>query len=227
MCSEEWESTYLKLVRVVTNPKKFSKVLHAWHIDQNARILDLCCGSGGSLEVFLKAGYRRLYGLDISYNLLSRIRNGLPLVLADANACPIGSGVFDVVVIHKALHHFLDHRLLLGEIKRVLKPDGLFCFIEPRKTWFRKLYHLVLLSPFVEIFPSLLNVRKAALIEEGETYFRWLDNAQRFINILEKDHAFTMVSRTDDLLHHIVQCRKSLQQGRTPDSSTAMHDCKL
>ena len=218
MCSDDWERTYLKLVRVVTNPKKFARVLRAWHIDQTATILDLCCGSGGSFDVFLRAGYRNLYGLDISYNLLSRSGNGVPLVLADANACPIKSSVFDVVIIHKALHHFLDHRQLLDEIKRILKPGGLFCFIEPRKTWFRTLYHLALFSPFVDFIPPLLNVRKAALIEEGETYFRWLDNAPLFLRMLEERYAFATISRRDDMLHHIVQCRKRVEKTDMSDS---------
>lgn len=207
MCSEEWEKTYLKLVRFVTNPKKFAKVLGAWNIDRNARILDLCCGSGGSFEVFLKAGYRNLYGLDISHNLLTRIKNGVPLIVADATACPLKADSFDAVVIHKALHHFLDHRPLLSEIKRLLKPDGLFCFIEPRKTWFRKLYHFILFSPFTDVIPPLVSVRNAALIEEGATYFRWLETSTEFLAMLEKTYGFATESRTDDLLHHIVKCR--------------------
>ncbi|MEI6125888.1 MAG: class I SAM-dependent methyltransferase [Pseudomonadota bacterium] len=207
MCSEKWENTYLRLIRIVTNPKKFSKTLKKWKLQQDSRILDLCCGNGGSLEVFKKAGYRNLYGLDLSPNLLSRVKKGVPLILADANICPIQNNAFDVVIIHKALHHFLDHRLLLTEIKRILKPEGFFCFIEPRKTWFRKLYHLVLFSPFIEIFPPLLSMRNAALIEEGETYFSWLDNSHQFFHMLESGFAFATESRKDDLIHHIVKCR--------------------
>ena len=207
MCSEEWEATYLKFIRIVVNPKKFSKILRQWDIEPRAKILDLCCGTGGSIKVFRKAGYHNVYGLDISLNLLGRVKQGIPVLLADANACPIKNEAFDVVVIHKALHHFLDHHRLLAEIKRILKPDGIFCFIEPRKTWFRKLYHVALLSPFAELFPPLLRMRHAALIEEGKTYFKWLDNTDEFFDLLENRFSFTTESRRDDFMHHIVKCR--------------------
>jgi len=208
MCSEEWENTYLRLVKIVTNPYKFSRALKAWNLKRDAKILDLCCGSGGTLKVFRDAGYANLFGLDISFNLLSHAGIPSPLVRGDANNCPLKRSVFDVVIIHKALHHFLDHAPLLKEIKRILKPEGCFCFIEPRKSWFRDLYHVVLFSPFIEIFPPLLNMRNAALVEEGETYFSWLDNSSDFFSLLEETFDFATESRKDDLIHHIVKCRK-------------------
>ncbi|MCX8042602.1 MAG: class I SAM-dependent methyltransferase [Desulfobacterota bacterium] len=207
MCSDEWEATYLRFIRVVANPKKFARVLQKWQLNPNARILDLCCGNGSGLDVFWNAGFRNVYGLDISRNFLRRVRKDVPVVLADAQACPIRSGSFDVVIIHKALHHFFDHAPVLAEVKRMLKPDGFFCFIEPRKTWFRTLYHIVLMSPVAELFPPLARMRQAALIEEGPTYFTWLDNADAFFTMLEQQFSFVVESRTDDIMHHIVKCR--------------------
>jgi ubiquinone/menaquinone biosynthesis C-methylase UbiE len=207
MLSKDWENTYLGLERIVTNPKKFTKVLKSWNLPKDAKILDLCCGNGGSLRVFTGSEYHNLFGLDISFNLLSRVKASVPLILGDANNCPIKNSTFDVIIIHKALHHFLDHAPLLTEIKRILKPEGYFCFIEPRKTWFRTLYHVILFSPFIEIFPPLISMRNAALIEEGETYFHWLNNSDKFFTMLENSFDFTTESRKEDLFHYIVKCR--------------------
>lgn len=231
MLSENWENTYLRLERIVTNPKKFIRVLKSWNLPKDAKILDLCCGNGGTLNIFKGSEYRNLFGLDISFNLLSRVKASVPLILGDGNKCPIKKSSFDVIIIHKALHHFLDHAPLLKEIKRILKPGGHFCFIEPRKTWFRTLYHVILLSPFIEIFPSLINMRNAALIEEGETYFHWLNNSDNFFRMLEYSFDFTTESRKEDLFHYIVKCRNLKQEvplGSTKQRTldTALYDNK-
>ncbi len=210
ICSEEWEQTYLRLVRIVTNPGKFAKVMKKWNLHHDSRILDLCCGNGGTLDVFRRAGYRNLTGLDVSNNLLKRAKNNIPLVQADANHCPFREDIFDAIIIHKALHHFLDLDPLITEVKRLLKPEGYFCFIEPRKTWFRDLYHVVLLSPLVNIIPPLVQLRNAALIEEGETYFKWLDNSHVFFNMLEKRFHFSTVHKIEDLCHYIVKCKSPI-----------------
>lgn len=207
--NEEWEETYLNLTWLVANPKKFKKVLKSWNLNKDSRILDLCCGNGGCFQVFSNTGYNKVFGLDISSNLLSRVESSVPLIRGNVFQCPIKDNVIDVVFMNKALHHFLDFTSLLSEIKRVLKPNGLFCFVEPRSTWFRSLYHAVFLSPFVDIYPPLKRYKYASLIAEAETYFPWLRNSHTFFKMLEEKFDFTIESNEENLAHYVVKCKSN------------------
>lgn len=191
---------------IVTNPGKLARVLKSWDMERDARLIDLCCGNGESFQVFSKAQYNYLWGIDNSFNLLTSVKTRVPLVQGDARQCPIKDNSFDVVFINKALHHFSNHTALLTEIKRILKPGGYFCFIEPRSTWLRRLFHAVLLSPLIEIFPPFRDLKKALTIE-SETYFFWLNNARSFFTMREETFRFRIESLNKDLLHYAVKCR--------------------
>ena len=203
----EWQNTYLNLTWMVANPKKFAKYLKSWNLDKNSVILDLCCGNGGCFQVFNDADYKKVFGLDISSNLLSNVKTNVPLMQGDVFQCPVKDNAVDVVFINKALHHFLDFAPLLSEIKRVLKPNGVFCFVEPRSTWFRNLYHAVFLSPFADIWAPLKRFKYACLIAEADTYFPWLKNAHTFFKMLEEKFDFTIESNNKNLAHYVVKCK--------------------
>jgi ubiquinone/menaquinone biosynthesis C-methylase UbiE len=209
MQCKDWEETYLKFSWLVVNPKKLSRVLKEWNLDRDAKILDLCCGSGGCFPVFRKENYNNLFGLDLSSNLLSRADSGVPLIQGDAFHCPIKDNTFDVVFINKALHHFLDHTALLKEVKRILKPQGYLCFIEPRSTWFRNIYHAVFFFPLIDIVPPLKEFKRASLVEEAGTYFPWLSNTPNFFRKLEGKHGFSIELKKKDLSHYVIKCKNN------------------
>jgi ubiquinone/menaquinone biosynthesis C-methylase UbiE len=99
--------------------------------------VDLGCGTGVMLDK-LAARYARVTGIDISAEMLegfdlSDLREGLAVALlrADMAALPLRSGSCDVVVCRSALHHMEDEAAVLGEIARVLAPDGRLILGEP------------------------------------------------------------------------------------------------
>lgn len=106
--------------------------------DKNVRIIDLCCGTGDQLSHILKAGYRQLYGLDLSADMIgiaSRKSALLQLYLGDATEVPFPDASFDVVLISLALHDKSNEQRhqILAEIRRLLKPSAFalaadFCF---------------------------------------------------------------------------------------------------
>lgn len=115
------------------------------------KILDMCCGAGGSTRTLARiAGPRAaLFGLDLSSGQLRLARRrrgleGVPLVEADALQCPYLDGVFDKVVISYALHEMSrEHRLAaLAEARRVLRDGGVVVVPEmdsppsPAVLWF-------------------------------------------------------------------------------------------
>ena len=100
------------------------------------RILDF--GAGGC---WVSDGLQRLglsvFAVDISHDLLKIGRDRLAqtgrarVVTGDAEALPFASGAFDRVICLNAIHHVPHIPGALGELARVLDPDGLVVFSEP------------------------------------------------------------------------------------------------
>ena len=109
--------------------KKFRAVLH----DTNARVLDLCCGTGDQAFAFRKeapAG-AEITGSDFVPEMLVRARaksaaSGarIDFVEADALALPFGDSSFDLVSCAFGFRNLANYDRGLQEILRVLKPEG-------------------------------------------------------------------------------------------------------
>ena len=113
---------------------------HPWVFDQLSlnsgdQVLELGCGPG---NLWFENAERlppgsNLYLTDYSQGMLRKSRENLQKAgiwnqFAGVDAChiPFASNVFDVVVANHMLYHVADLRLALGEISRILKPEGRF-----------------------------------------------------------------------------------------------------
>lgn len=103
------------------------------------RGLDLCCGTGGGMEMLRDFCCEQVVGLDFSRGMLSVARerqagaSGIPrseYVRGNALALPFGR-VFDIVVCFGAFGHILkqDQPSFMAEVARVLRPGGRFVFL--------------------------------------------------------------------------------------------------
>lgn len=103
-----------------------------WNPDKlPALILDLGCGTGGSLPLLRNWG--TVVGLDTSpFALKLAGRKGMKYaVLGDAGNLPFTNDSFDLVAILDVLEHLGDDLKALKEIWRVLKPKGAVVFTVP------------------------------------------------------------------------------------------------
>jgi SAM-dependent methyltransferase len=94
------------------------------------RILDIGCGPRGSLEWAGMAAER--VGLDPlvgEYQKLGIERHHMTYVSAPAERIPFPDAYFDVACSFNSLDHVDDLPQVIGEIKRVVKPGGLFLLI--------------------------------------------------------------------------------------------------
>jgi SAM-dependent methyltransferase len=99
------------------------------------KILDIGCGPLGSLEWADRAARR--VGLDPladKYKALGTDRQAMEYVNAEAEKMPFADGTFDVVSTFNSLDHVEDLARVISEIKRVLKPGGLFLLITDTHT---------------------------------------------------------------------------------------------
>ena len=99
------------------------------------RILDLGCGDGLTLAFLAGKGFD-VTGIDYSEIGLANARKRLAetgksakLIVGDIYApLPFADGAFDAVIAYQVINHnrIGEIRKLLQEIKRILKPGGLF-----------------------------------------------------------------------------------------------------
>ena len=108
-------------------------------------VLDLACGSGVLLEICRQrcGGFSKLTGVDMSEEelVLARQRNpdsGVRLYQGIAQDLSfIDDGEFDVILCHWALTLMDQVPLVMREIKRLLRPQGIFAAIVDGDQLFR------------------------------------------------------------------------------------------
>lgn len=99
------------------------------------KILDLGCGTGKNLEHFQQFG--AVFGVDGAKEALQFCRQrGLTQVkLADLEKkLPFADNSFDVITLLDVLEH-IKEPMVLQEVQRILKPNGLFIVTVPAFPW--------------------------------------------------------------------------------------------
>jgi demethylmenaquinone methyltransferase / 2-methoxy-6-polyprenyl-1,4-benzoquinol methylase len=103
----------------------------------DARILDLCCGTGDVLLDLQSAAKSRIIGADFCHPMLTAARQKAHsrratalLVEADALRLPMADGSFDAISIAFGFRNLTNYRGGLQELARVLKPGGVLAILE-------------------------------------------------------------------------------------------------
>jgi 2-polyprenyl-3-methyl-5-hydroxy-6-metoxy-1,4-benzoquinol methylase len=108
---------------------------------QNALLLDVGCGSGATLEMLDKLGWR-VEGVDFDPRAVERARKrGLRVHLGELQDQGLSSDSFDVIVSAHVVEHVPDPMDLLRECHRLLKPKGHLVVITPNLGgWGHRIY---------------------------------------------------------------------------------------
>ena len=121
--------------------------------NKNARILDLCCGTGAQLRYLEKEGYINLHGLDLDPGMIAYAKEcsqSIKFYEGDASKTHFDDGAFDSVIISLAIHD-KDQALresILKEAVRLISKHGAiyiadFAFDKKSTRWGRFLISLV------------------------------------------------------------------------------------
>lgn len=102
--------------------------------NRSLKILDLCCGAGQTTQ-FLTQYSDQVTGLDISPLAIERAKRNVPqadYIISPAEKMAIADAQFDIVHSSAALHEMTPTQLrqIFQEVYRVLKPGGIFTFID-------------------------------------------------------------------------------------------------
>ena len=101
-------------------------------------VLDAGCGTGyGTAELARVAS--TAIGFDIAQEAVAYARPNFPapkFLQASAVCLPFAPGSFDLATAFEVIEHLANWRALLSEVKRILKPSGLFLVSTPNKRYY-------------------------------------------------------------------------------------------
>ena len=117
----------------------------------DARVLDLCCGTGDVLLDLQTMAVNPVLGADFCHPMLVTAAEKMrarqyagTLVEADALELPLAANSLDAITIAFGFRNLVNYRAGLAEFARVLKPDGVLAILEfshPPGFWLRTSYY--------------------------------------------------------------------------------------
>lgn len=101
-------------------------------------VVDCACGSGIGSEAFAAAGARSVTAFDVSEDDVKRARAratlpNLAFEHGSALDLPVEASSVDVYISFETIEHLEDDVGFLKEVRRILKPDGLFLCSTPNR----------------------------------------------------------------------------------------------
>jgi demethylmenaquinone methyltransferase/2-methoxy-6-polyprenyl-1,4-benzoquinol methylase len=118
----------------------------------DARVLDICCGTGDLLLALERRGHTSVLGSDFCHPMLvgaahkiSRARARASLFEGDALRLPLRNGSLDLVTVAFGFRNLANYDAGLAEMRRVLRAGGTAAILEfsqPPNAVFAALYNL-------------------------------------------------------------------------------------
>src|SRR5262245_4159472 len=114
------------------------RYIYAAALVQGKLVLDLASGEGYGSNLLAETAASVL-GIDIDENAVhhakSKYGSGiLEFLTGNITEVPVQDRSFDVIVCFEAIEHVEQQEKLLKEVKRLLKPDGVFIVSTPNKS---------------------------------------------------------------------------------------------
>jgi demethylmenaquinone methyltransferase/2-methoxy-6-polyprenyl-1,4-benzoquinol methylase len=102
-----------------------------------ARVLDICCGTGDLMLALETYGRAHVYGSDFCHPMLAAARHKVErrrfrsaLFEADALRLPLADSSLDLVTIAFGFRNLANYQAGFEELRRVLRPGGLAAILE-------------------------------------------------------------------------------------------------
>lgn len=146
--------SYEKKVYAAFREKEYIEILNkglsGFNYKKNSKLLDVGCGAGVSSIVLSNLGFE-VVGIDISPNLINqavelvkdptirwltpsgRVEGNPSFIVGDVSKIELPNESIDICYLSGVLHHFPNYDVILKELYRVLKKDGIMIACEPNK----------------------------------------------------------------------------------------------
>lgn len=176
-----WEEAYLRFETPEQEIHKFIRRLRALGAQtwpRESQIVDLFCGRGNGMQALHRLGFTRLEGVDLSPTLASHYCGPGIVRVADCRHLPFDDQSKDVAIVQGGLHHLPvlpdDLEQTVGEVRRVLRPGGMFVVVEPWLTPFLRVVHFLADRRLVRAVSGKLDAFATMAQYERRTYEQWL-----------------------------------------------------
>jgi SAM-dependent methyltransferase len=159
------------------------------HLCPGDRVLDLGAGRGRVPEMDLRAAVAHVTGADPDPCVVENPHLHEAVVLDDPRApLPFPDRAFDAVVTANVLEHVDDPVAMFAEVRRVLRPGGLFVSKTPNRTHY--VAAIAALTPHA--FHTWVNQRRGRAA--ADTYpTHYLANSRRAVRELARRTGFDVV----------------------------------
>ncbi len=150
-----YENSFMAQINV-DHFKIYVDYINKFKTIHGSTILELGCGSGGSLSQLESHG-ARVTGIEIDPSLVkltnSRIKTlkNAYCVQADGFYLPFPDGTFDICIFSHVLEHVPDPHKMVEEIHRVLKVGGIALIEFPNRLYPIELHGNLVLMPYVPL----------------------------------------------------------------------------
>jgi 2-polyprenyl-6-hydroxyphenyl methylase/3-demethylubiquinone-9 3-methyltransferase len=160
--AETWWDDTKRFQRMLANQvhprlKYFDRVAPDW---TGLDVLDLGCGGGFMAEPLARRG-ARVTGVDPSAASLEAAgkhakTQGLDIIYRQGvgEAIPLETGSMDRIVCVDVLEHVQDIDKVLSEVRRVLRPKGLFFFDTVNRNWLSRLLAVTVVEDVLRVIPK-------------------------------------------------------------------------
>lgn len=186
-------------------------LLPFYKLKKNTKYLDIGCGDGYKTNIFAKIfeiDKKNIYGTDIPswgpYQEKKDLSFDFEYILLNHKLTYIDNS-FDIISCFLTLHHIQNMDLILDEIKRVLKKNGIFIIIEHDCLN----YFDNLIIDIQHLFFSYFNENRKDYIK-NPSYSEYYNNME-FNYILTKKHNYKLLY-TDNLYQNIIRNKRYDQQ---------------
>jgi SAM-dependent methyltransferase len=151
-------------------------------------VVELFCGRGNGLHALQQLGFLHIEGVDLSAALAARYKGGGHIYTADCRKLPFAASSRDIAIVQGGLHHLLslqDLEMVMTEIDRVLRPNGFFVTVEPWRTPFLSLVHILCGIGLVRRISNRFDALAVMINHERPTYEAWLRQPETILSILK------------------------------------------
>ena len=115
----------------------FARYAWATQFASGQRVLDAACGMAYGTAMLAAAGASPVIGVDLDESVIAKVSESAPpgtsFDVADLRKLPFGDDEFDLVTCFEAIEHVTEPEVVLDELARVLRPDGLLLVSTPNR----------------------------------------------------------------------------------------------
>jgi SAM-dependent methyltransferase len=116
---------------------------------KNKSILEVGCGRGGGIKALSRYfNFSEIYACDLNEKNIEYCKTnndtGIEFKVLDAQNLDYPDNYFDIVINVESSHNYQNFPLFFNQVKRVLKPDGIFLYTDVGRTisFFSNFFHL-------------------------------------------------------------------------------------